>query len=179
MLNSGDCAVDGCDRPAVARGLCWRHYKRWQRTGLAVKPLVRKMCPSCCRWFEPRRSSQIFDSEACRVRWFRLRKRDPRLPARPDTVAHVARPTPPPQPRIRVVPFTRSQVIAKCHGRCVVCGEPVDLNALPGDPLSAVTAWSVPPAVCGEASLSNRVLVHEKCRPALEAQGKRGRGRRR
>ena len=25
------CEVDGCEREAVARGLCPRHYKRWQR----------------------------------------------------------------------------------------------------------------------------------------------------
>lgn len=113
------------------------------------------------------------------MRWLRLRRRDPRLPARPDTVPHVARPAAPPQPRIRVVPFTRSQVVEKCGGRCAVCGKPVDLDVAPGLPDSAAFAWSVPPQECGEASLSNRVLVHERCRTALAPKGKRGRRKRR
>ena len=29
----GVCTVDNCDRSVVARGLCRRHYARWQRTG--------------------------------------------------------------------------------------------------------------------------------------------------
>ena len=27
------CSVDGCEKRARARGLCWAHYKRWQRHG--------------------------------------------------------------------------------------------------------------------------------------------------
>jgi hypothetical protein len=27
------CSVDGCDDPAIARGLCLRHYQRLRRTG--------------------------------------------------------------------------------------------------------------------------------------------------
>lgn len=28
---SGDCAVDGCDRPPFRKGWCNAHFKRWQR----------------------------------------------------------------------------------------------------------------------------------------------------
>jgi hypothetical protein len=27
------CTIDDCERPAVARGWCTRHYERWRRTG--------------------------------------------------------------------------------------------------------------------------------------------------
>ena len=27
------CGVPGCDRPAVARGWCPAHYRRWHKTG--------------------------------------------------------------------------------------------------------------------------------------------------
>lgn len=172
------CSVDGCGNAAACRGLCWKHYKRLQRTGLAVEPLVRKMCPACCRWFKPSRADQIFDSARCRVKWSRMRRVDPRLPARPDTVAHVSRPAPPPQPKIRVVPFTRSQVLNKCRGLCALCGRAIDVDAVEGTPLAAAFVWSVAPEVTGEASLANRVVVHEKCR-AVFVKAHSGRKRRR
>ena len=33
MNNLVECAEDGCLKPAMARGLCWMHYKRLQRSG--------------------------------------------------------------------------------------------------------------------------------------------------
>jgi len=30
---NGCCSIDGCDKPAKARGWCERHYQRWMRTG--------------------------------------------------------------------------------------------------------------------------------------------------
>lgn len=32
------CKVDGCDRLAVARGMCRMHYNRWDRHGSTQKP---------------------------------------------------------------------------------------------------------------------------------------------
>src|SRR5262245_8612145 len=37
------CSVDGCERWAVARGWCRRHYARWKRTGqLEARPWERQ-----------------------------------------------------------------------------------------------------------------------------------------
>ena len=33
-----ECKIDGCDRPALTRGLCNKHYQRWKRIGSAVLP---------------------------------------------------------------------------------------------------------------------------------------------
>jgi hypothetical protein len=30
-LPAVSCSAEDCDREAKARGMCWRHYKRWQR----------------------------------------------------------------------------------------------------------------------------------------------------
>lgn len=33
MCGMKRCAIEGCERPQVARGWCGRHYERWKRTG--------------------------------------------------------------------------------------------------------------------------------------------------
>jgi hypothetical protein len=32
------CSIQDCEDPAVARGWCWKHYKRWQRRGSTDAP---------------------------------------------------------------------------------------------------------------------------------------------
>lgn len=33
MAKSGICSIDRCDKPAIKRGWCGAHYRRWQRHG--------------------------------------------------------------------------------------------------------------------------------------------------
>lgn len=40
-MTNRPCAIDGCDKPARARGWCTTHYQRWQRTGDPTKLLGR------------------------------------------------------------------------------------------------------------------------------------------
>lgn len=162
-MDDDRCAVDGCERLIFARGLCEKHYEYLRRHGTVNNSLVRRMCPSCFKWFIPARFDQIYDTEACRAAWFRKRKADPSLPAHPDTTPHMLRYTGDEQPRIKVIPFTRSQVVAKCHRRCAICHRLVDLSLPEGTDDSAIFIWAVPPSRCGVASLANRILAHQKC----------------
>lgn len=36
------CSVEGCEKPAVSRGWCGKHYQRWRLTGSPVRP-----CKTC------------------------------------------------------------------------------------------------------------------------------------
>ncbi|MGC4378912.1 hypothetical protein WD019_18635 [Fictibacillus sp. Mic-4] len=38
------CVIDNCEKPAVGRGMCHMHYKRWQRHGDPFATSVRKVC---------------------------------------------------------------------------------------------------------------------------------------
>jgi hypothetical protein len=48
------CTIDGCAKPAVARGWCSGHYQRWRRNGdpLLDRSLKRRRCKvdGCDRW---------------------------------------------------------------------------------------------------------------------------------
>lgn len=60
------CAVDGCDRPYLARGLCARHYKRWRATGEPVPPPTpERTCPACGSAFTGR-PNKVYCSDDCR-----------------------------------------------------------------------------------------------------------------
>lgn len=78
-IRSLSCQVAGCDRPAVARGMCKSHYNRWQYSGSAVPKRRERLCSCCGNAFEVKRSSQQFCSDVCRLRYFRRRKREPCL----------------------------------------------------------------------------------------------------
>jgi hypothetical protein len=97
------CSLEGCDGPAVVRGICNRHYqaeyrtkhpdrvreqkRRWkERTGYAErynaerrKPKVQKTCKrkDCRAEFETARETQLYCSERCQriASARRLRKR--------------------------------------------------------------------------------------------------------
>ena len=62
------CAVDGCDRPTQAHGLCGRHYqisRRQARTPADV------MCGDCGQWVGTARSSSAawdaYDAHTCGI----------------------------------------------------------------------------------------------------------------
>jgi hypothetical protein len=38
-MGTRGCAIHGCTRPAVSRGWCATHYKRWRRTGTTADPV--------------------------------------------------------------------------------------------------------------------------------------------
>lgn len=39
MSEARGCTIGGCERPAVSRGWCATHYKRWRRTGTTADPV--------------------------------------------------------------------------------------------------------------------------------------------
>lgn len=42
-----DCSIEGCDKPAKARGWCSKHWERWRRVGATDLPPVRIACVDC------------------------------------------------------------------------------------------------------------------------------------
>jgi len=75
------CAIDGCDRPARARGWCLAHYNRWRRKGDPLTAGIRpyRPRPSCTEFAadtaDPRHGTangyQSLDCRcaACRAAW--------------------------------------------------------------------------------------------------------------
>ena len=43
------CSVDGCDRLAIARGWCGKHYSRWANTGDPATPSVKDPWDGKCK----------------------------------------------------------------------------------------------------------------------------------
>ena len=175
----GRCAVAGCLEPVCARDLCRKHYDRDRRSGSPVRPVRRRMCPVCFSWFEPGRVDKLFCSSRCRLRYHRLRVLNPGLPERPDTGLHVAPVAPEGfEPSIRVEEFTRSQVVEKCGGCCYWCGAPVDFES--SGAFGPFFEWKVPVEKSREATLENRILVHNRCaggRPRRRVSARKGRER--
>ena len=102
------CAVFGCLNPVCAKGLCREHYNRNYYSGTPLRRLRTRMCPVCFKWFDPERSSRLFCSDKCRLRYFRKRQLHPELPSRPETVLHERTVEPAERPRMVVESFTRS-----------------------------------------------------------------------
>lgn len=158
----GRCEVAGCLQPECSGGLCREHYDRQRNTGSPLPKMRNRMCPLCHRWFAPVRRTRLFCSDACRNRYFRKRQLHPELPQRPETVLYEKAVEPAERPRTVVESFTRTQVVEKCGGVCQRCGEPVELES--GGPDGAAFEWKVPLEKCHAATLSNRILVHDRCR---------------
>lgn len=156
------CAVFGCLNPVCAKGLCREHYNRNYYSGTPLRRLRTRMCPVCFKWFDPERSSRLFCSDKCRLRYFRKRQLHPELPSRPETVLHERTVEPAERPRMVVESFTRSQVVEKCAGRCQKCGGLVDVDS--AGPDGAAFEWKVPLEKSHSATLENRILVHDRCR---------------
>lgn len=163
-VNPHMCMVAGCYEPARAKGLCRRHYDRDRYAGNPEKPAMQRVCP-VGHWFEPKRVDQVFCSDRHRFLYRRLSEKDPvRYPPRPRPKLFQSQRVRPEdvEPPIRVEVFTDSQVVAKCDGVCQACGSPVDLDS--SGPDGPAFMWKVPLEKCREATLRNRLLVHERCR---------------
>lgn len=158
------CMVAGCRNPVHAGGLCRHHYDRNRYAGNPVKPDRSRLCPCCTNWFVPERVDQVFCCGRCRSRYKRLSDKDPvRYPPRPRTPLFTRQvDAVDVEPVIRVETFTDEQVVAKCDGLCQVCGRPVDLDVLGPD--GPAFMWKVPLEKSRQATLRNRLLVHERCR---------------
>ncbi|KFI66531.1 putative site-specific recombinase [Bifidobacterium magnum] len=161
-IRSLSCQVAGCDRPAVARGMCKSHYNRWQYSGSAVPKRRERLCSCCGNAFEVKRSSQQFCSDVCRLRYFRRRKREPWLAEHPHTPLHelpvepVAEAT-----SVPAEVFSERDVWKASGGICHVCGEPASRDVYSRD--VGAPSWLVPPKLGGSRTLSNSVIVHYRC----------------
>ena len=65
------------------------------------------------------------------------------------------------EPDIRAELFTDADVIAECDGVCAVCGKRVDVDSFGPD--GPAFKWKVPLEKSRQATLANRLLVHNRC----------------
>lgn len=175
------CMVVGCERDALTHSMCRQHFDRWRRTGDARKRRMSRACIVCGRFFETDRRDRAFCSDKCRKRFNYLQRTSPHPPSRePNPLRAVAwedyeelRDEPK-----KAVPrkiFTIAQVWAKSK-TCPVCGEVLDRSADVLSDEGCVPSWTVPLDEGGEATLSNRIIVHRRCkaRQALSARARQG-----
>lgn len=157
------CMVAGCGNPVHARGLCRSHYDRDRYADSPIKPLRQRLCP-IGHWFEPQRVDQIFCNGKHRSLYKRLSDKDPlKYPPHPVTTLFVKQMSPEDvEPDIRVEMFTDADVIAKCDGMCQRCHSPVDCDV--SGPDGPAYVWKVPLEKSRQATLANRLLVHNRCR---------------
>lgn len=69
-MSDATCTVPGCGKgPVIARGMCRKHYSRWQRLGDPHPELDEpRACPGCGEEFTPKRTDQAYCTQACRDR---------------------------------------------------------------------------------------------------------------
>ena len=119
---SGMCRADGCEDPAVARGLCGKHYQRLMKFGdveATGNPVGKHLEPWDGRCVGCGRSTdevRFYAGRRCAECWAPVRKAwesDNRAANRKCRAEYAAR-----KHRER-----RAEVLARYGGRCVCCGE--------------------------------------------------------
>lgn len=164
--------IEGCYHDALCKGLCRKHYDSLRNNGVPVLEGRSRICPVCGGWFQLERSTKMFCSPACRLKYMRLKRKGkaPRLAKREPKAKSVKRRHTP-----VVEMFTDADVWRESGGVCIECGRRVELGKSPLSPDALASAWLVPLEKGGVASLDNRVLLHCRCVSIWMERGERGR----
>ncbi|MBT1161221.1 hypothetical protein [Bifidobacterium sp. SO1] len=161
-VSTFECLIDGCDEPAISKGLCRSHYNRQYYSGDPVRRRRSRLCLFCGRPFLLERSSRKFCSARCRKRFERKRRKSPLpLDASPLPVVSSIPIPEKPKRRMAYVSFTEADVWDSCNGLCHECGLPASRDY--ESPDLGTPAWIVPLADGGEPSLRNKTIFHYRC----------------
>lgn len=168
------CEVEHCYEEAICKGLCRKHYDSLRHNGVVELDERSRVCPVCGGWFPLERSTRLFCSPVCRVRFFRAKRKGkaPRMVVRePKTRKRSISSA----VNVRVALFTDMDVWESNDGVCIECLQPVDPHASLLSPDGMASAWLVPLDAGGTATLDNRVLLHVGCMGKWMERGMRGR----